>query len=105
MYQLELPDPGPVDAPPFRDVAGANAWLALQPQVEPGQMQTALQKAIAAIDASDIPPAARLDILDSLRSAVILAQSGAEPRYARKPLPLSGADAELFFAARKLWRT
>lgn len=105
MYRLELPDARPADVLPFRDTAGAAAWLAEQPQAEPMQMQVVLQKAIAAADASDLPPATRLDILDLLRGPVILAQSALEGRYLRKPLPLPGADAEIFSSSRQLWRT
>ncbi|HZX33381.1 MAG TPA: hypothetical protein VFF03_18675 [Rhodocyclaceae bacterium] len=105
MSPIELPDPGPAETLPFRDADGASAWLARQPQAQPAQMQAALQKAVAAVDASDLPAAARLAILDRLRSAVVLAQTSLEPRYTRKPLPLPDADAEIFYAARRLWRT
>ncbi|MBS1190853.1 MAG: hypothetical protein H6R10_2645 [Rhodocyclaceae bacterium] len=105
MHQLDLPAPGLADAPAFRDPSAAAAWLARQPLAQPAQMQAALQEAIAAVDASDIAAADRLGILDRLRSAVILAQSALEPRYSRKPLPLPVADAALFSAARRLWRT
>jgi hypothetical protein len=105
MQLIQLPDPGPAEAPPFRDPAGAAAWLAQQPLAQPAQMQAVLQKAVAAVDASDIPAAVRVAILDRLRGTVIVAQTALEPRYSRKPLPLPGADADLFFAARKLWRT
>lgn len=105
MHNLELPAPVPAEAPPFRNAEEAGAWLAQQPLAQPQQMQAVLQKAVAAVDASAIPAAARLLILDRLRSAVVVAQNAIEPRYARKPLPLPQGDAELFFAARKLWRT
>ncbi|MGE5493503.1 MAG: hypothetical protein ACM31P_19770 [Actinomycetota bacterium] len=104
MSPIELPDPGPAETLPFRDADGASAWLARQPQAQPAQMQAALQKAMASVDASDIPAAARIGILDRLRSAVVLAQASLEPRYTRKPLPLPDAEAETFYAARRLWR-
>lgn len=105
MHPIELPTAGPAETLPFRTADEAAAWLARQPLAEPVQMQECLQKALAAVDASTLPPAARLAILDRLRSAVVVAQSGLESRYTRKPLPLPAGDAELFFGARKLWRT
>ncbi|HJW25360.1 MAG TPA: hypothetical protein VJ576_10715 [Rhodocyclaceae bacterium] len=104
MYQFELPAPGPAAVPPFRSADEAAAWLARQPLAQPAQMQAVLQQAIGAVDASDIPPAARRGVLDRLRSAVVLAQTALEPRFSRKPLPLPTADAEHFLAARRLWR-
>lgn len=104
MARLELPDPAAVGAPPFGDAQSARAWLRLQPQMEPLQMQGLLLSAIQALDASDIAAAVRADILDALRAAVILAQSGTEARYTRKPLPLPAADAKVFAATLQLWR-
>lgn len=105
MPPIESPTAGPGDPLFFRNADEVAAWLARQPLAEPVQMQAVLQKAVAAVDASAIPPAARLAILDGLRRAVVVTQFGLEPRYTRKPLPLPAGDAELFFAARKLWRT
>lgn len=104
MARLELPDPVPAGTLPFRDVQSARAWLRLQPQVEPLQMQTVLLGVVQALDASDIAAATRVGILEALRGAVILAQSGVESRYTRKPLPLPAAEAKVFTIAKQLWR-
>lgn len=104
MSPLALPAPLPAGTPPFRDAAGAYAWLARQPQLQPLQMQAALAAASAAVDAADLPLAGKLEILDVLRRAAISVQSALEARYARKPLPPAPADAEVFAAAQSLWR-
>lgn len=104
MSRLELPIPAAVAAPPFTDAASASAWLRQQPLAEPAQMQGLLHAAIQALDGSTIAAAERVQILEVLRGAAILAQSAGESRYLRKPLPLPAADVRAFAAARQLWR-
>lgn len=104
MARLELPNPFAASALPFQDVQGARAWLKTQPQAEPMQMQTALLSAVRALDASDLAAPVRVAILDALRNAVLLAQSGLEVRYTRKPLPMSTADSYCFATTVALWR-
>ncbi len=102
---LQLPDPVAGLVPAFRDKAGAKAWLAGQPRAQALHMAVVLAEQVQALDASDLPVAERLLLLEVLRAAIFPAESGVEARYVRKPLPLPAEDAEVFRITRQLWRS
>jgi hypothetical protein len=101
---LELPLPEQPEAPAFADRPDLKAWLALQPQADSEQMLRLLCQQVEAIDASGLPPAQRLDLLDALRPQILTVQSASDSRFLRKPLPMPPDDFEVFQRAHRLWR-
>lgn len=103
MHWLTLPEPRKNITLVCHDLPAAKLWLAAQPQVQPMHMLTAIGLQIEAIEASSLPPALAVDILDLLRSAAVPAEEAVEPRYLRKALPMLEDDQRCFDVAQHLW--
>lgn len=103
MAKLSLPPPAADLVSSLRDGEAARAWLTTQSLAQPLRMLRGLLAEVRAIDASIAEPATRLEILDILRPAVILAEEGAAVRYSNKPLPLLDDEFSAFDNARQLW--
>lgn len=103
MHWLSLPEPRPVAAPAFQDIASAKAWLATQPQAQPMAMLSALIEQVEALDAAALPPSTATELLDLLMRAAVPAQAAIESRYIRKPLPMKNEDVQSFDLAHRLW--
>ena len=103
MHWLTLPEPRKNIAQSFHDLASAKAWLASQPQAKPMHMLAAVSLQIEAIEASTLPPALAVDLLNLLRTAAVPAQEAIEPRYVRKALPMLDDDQRAFEVAQRLW--
>lgn len=103
MHWLDFPPPPESRQLAFTDLASARHWLAGQPQADPVQMQAALLSQIEALDGSTLPPAEIMLLLDFLRTPAVTIQAVLEPRFLRKPLPMSSSDQRIFETARQLW--
>lgn len=103
MHCLQLPEAHGTTQPAFLDLAGAEHWLAGQPQTQALPMLAALSEQIEAIDAANLAPALVIELLDRLRRAAIPLQASLEARYARKALPLPAEEQRAFDTARQLW--
>ncbi|MBS1140021.1 MAG: hypothetical protein H6R13_1474 [Proteobacteria bacterium] len=104
MHWLKLPDPRKNIALAFQDLPSAKAWLASQPQAQPMHMLAAIGLQIEAIEASTLPPAVAVELLNLLRKASVPAQDAIEPRYVRKALPMLDDDQRTFDVAQRLWQ-
>jgi len=103
MSWLKLPDPRTGLKLAFHDLPSAKAWLATQPQAQPALILNAIGEQINAIEASALPPAQALELLNLLRSASVPGQDAIEARYVRKALPMAAEDERSFELAQKLW--
>ncbi len=103
MHWLDFPPPRNNRQLAFSNPENARAWLARQPQADPVQMQSILLNQIEALDGGALPPLETLPLLNILKSAANGIQASLEPRYLRKPLPMTTADQKIFEAARQLW--
>jgi hypothetical protein len=103
MHWLDLPPPSASVALAFQDVAGAQAWLAAQPQAQVMHMLTVLREQIEAIDASGLPPPRAAELLQALRSPVVTLCLAVEGRFTRKALPMPAEEQKLFIATQGLW--
>jgi hypothetical protein len=66
-------------------------------------MQSLLLREIEALDASELPPTDLLPLIDFLRSTAIPVQEVLEPRFLRKPLPMTPPDQKIFETSHQLW--
>jgi hypothetical protein len=66
-------------------------------------MQSLLLREIEALDASELPPTDLLPLIDFLRSTAIPVQEVLEPRFLRKPLPMTPLDQKIFETSHQLW--
>jgi len=103
MARLSLPDPKADASTSLRDASEAQAWVTAQQQAQPMRLLRAALAEIEGIDASALTPAQRVDMLDALRPAIILAEAGLELRYANKPLPLLSEESNAFDTAWRVW--
>ncbi|MBS1141352.1 MAG: hypothetical protein H6R13_2805 [Proteobacteria bacterium] len=103
MHWLTLPEPRKNIAQAFHDLPSAKAWMATQPQAQPMHMLAAICLQIEAIEASTLPPALAVELLNLLRSAAVPAQDAIESRYVRKALPMPEDDERCFDTAQRLW--
>jgi hypothetical protein len=103
MHWLDFPPPLKNRRPSFIDLASARQWLTEQPQADPVMMQSLLLGEIEALDASELPPTELLPLIDFLRSTAIPVQEVLEPRFLRKPLPMTPPDQKAFETSRQLW--
>jgi len=104
MHWLTLPEPRKNIALAFHDLSSAKTWLAGQPQAQPMHMLAAISLQIEAIEASSLPPALAVELLNLMRKAAVPAQEAIEPHYIRKALPLLDDDQRTFDVAQRLWR-
>jgi hypothetical protein len=103
MHWLVLPDPRKNIALAFQDIPSARAWLAQQPQAQPLQVLAALSLQVEAIDGGSLTAPLTLELLGLLRTAAVPLQENIEPRYMRKPLPLSDEERRIFELAVRFW--
>lgn len=103
MHWLDFPPPRKNMQPAFSNPENARIWLAAQPQADAVQMQTILLYQVEALDGSNLSPLEILPLLNFLKSAIVGVQESLEPRYLRKPLPMTTADQRIFETARQLW--
>jgi hypothetical protein len=103
MHWLDFPPPRKNRQLAFSNQENARAWLAVQPQADPVQMQSILLDQIEALDGGSLTPAETLPLLNFLKSAATGVQTSLEPHYLRKPLPMASADQKIFETARQLW--
>ncbi|KAB2927465.1 MAG: hypothetical protein F9K30_03695 [Dechloromonas sp.] len=103
MHWLVLPDPRKNITPAFQDVPGARHWLAQQPQAQPLQTLAALCLQVEALDSGTLSHSLVIDLLALLRTAAVPLQENIEPRFVRKPLPLSDEERRIFELAVRFW--
>ena len=103
MHWLDFPPPRKNMQPAFSNPENARIWLAAQPQADPVQMQSILLYQVEALDGSNLSPVEILPLLNFLKNAAVGVQASLEPRYLRKPLPMTTADQRIFETARQLW--
>ncbi|RIX44085.1 MAG: hypothetical protein D3M94_15380 [Rhodocyclales bacterium GT-UBC] len=103
MHWLKLPAAQSKQTPAFLDTASAKQWLAIQPLTQPLAMLALLTEQIEALDASDLPLVARLELLDFLRRAAMPALLNLEARFTRRALPMLGEDRRIFESSQRLW--
>lgn len=103
MHWLKLPAAQSKQSAAFQDATAARQWLAEQPHTQPVVMLALLIEQVSAIDASSLPPASRMELLDLLRSAAIPALNNLEARFTRRALPMLPEDQRVFESSQRLW--
>ncbi|MDR3430160.1 hypothetical protein [Silvimonas sp.] len=89
--------------PPFTDARSAKAWLQLLPLINAPVAQAELVEAIAALNASNIPPYESLKILELFREAVHLVHHTLADRYLGRAVPFGKDELAAWEAALSLW--
>jgi len=105
MLSFDLPAIGASSEPAFADALAAHRWVAALPLAQAQESAVLLREQVLAIDASSLPVADRLAILDVLRRAALQLLGSLEARFSRKPLPPSADIALAFQDTRQLWRS
>lgn len=103
MHWLDIPPPRKNLQLAFTTPTAARDWLSKQPQADPVQMQGNLLLQIETLDGGTLPAAETLALLNILRATAISVQGSLEPRFLRKPLPMTRADQQIFDTANQLW--
>jgi hypothetical protein len=91
--------------PLFRDAAGAERWLATQPQANVPAMLDNLHSQIEAFGQVAVTPRERFRALETLRKAVFSATGASQRRFESKPLPLAPVEQDTLDAVCRLWKT
>ncbi len=89
----------------FRDAAGAERWLATQPQANVPAMLANLHSQIEAFGQVTVTPRERFRTLETLRKAVFSVAGASQRRFENKPLPLAPVEREVLDAVCRLWKT
>lgn len=89
--------------PSFRNADECRAWLERAPRTDAAQMQASLLREANRLNLTILPPADRLDILETLREALIDTQEEFGRKFAGKPLPLTDQEQAAFDSCRALW--
>lgn len=103
MHRLVLPDPRKNIEAAFQDIPTAKSWLARQALAQPLQTLAAICLQVEAVDGGNLPAPLAIELLDLLRAAAVPLQENIEPRYTRKPLPLSDEERRIFELAVRVW--
>ena len=89
----------------FHDSAGAERWLAAQPQANAPAMLVNLHSQIVAFGQVAVTPRERFRTLEALRKAVFAVTDASQRRFENKPLPLAPVEQEALAAVCRLWKT
>lgn len=105
MNESLLADKTAQNPPLFSDSAGAERWLAAQPQANVPAMLAHLHQQIEAFGQIAVTPRERFRTLEALRKAVFAVADASQRRFENRPLPLAPVEQEALAAVCRLWKT
>ena len=88
----------------FADAAGAERWLAGQPQANAPLMQAELTRQIQSLNAFRMAPRERFKTLEALRKTIFAVNGECLRRFEHRALPLAPIEQDALDATRCLWR-
>lgn len=98
-----LPQPDRGQVPPFQDARSARDWLKLLPLINVPVAHAELTEAISQLNHSDLPALDALKIIEQFRETVHILQEGMQEKLIGKPVPLTPAEQETWFAIYSMW--
>jgi hypothetical protein len=103
MHWPHLPDARSDADLAFTDPETARAWLALLPKEAVGEALASLLGQIEAVDAAALRAPRTVALLNLLCAAAVPRLADLEPRFARKPLPMTEGETKDFSLVVQFW--
>ena len=103
MHWPHLPDARSDANLAFTDPETARAWLALLPKEAVGEALASLLGQIEAVDAAALRAPRTVALLNLLCAAAVPRLADLEPRFARKPLPMTEGETKDFSLVVQFW--
>ena len=100
---FDLPAISPDASPEFRDARACAAWLENLPLINVGPSQGRLLGELEELNACNITPAERLQILELLREPILFVQTEHAKKFANRAIPLAKPEREVLLNIVALW--
>ncbi len=100
---FDLPIISPGASPAFRDAKSCAAWLESLPLINVGPSHGRLLGELEELNCCSIAPTERLQILETLREAVLFVQTEHAKKFASRAVPLAKPERDILMNVLALW--